>query len=85
MILDLEDQEVGFCNVTLSEMNGSHHCFIMFLEWWWCRTYWTTTQCADWDASTCSYFSWVRQTEVNRSVNCRIFSSTVGWTLWQLY
>ena len=32
MILDLEDKEVACCNVTLSEVNGSHHCFIMFLE-----------------------------------------------------
>ena len=32
MILDFEDQAVGCFNVTLSEINGSHNCFIMFLE-----------------------------------------------------
>jgi hypothetical protein len=32
MILDLGDQEAGCCNVTLSEMNGSRNCFLMFLE-----------------------------------------------------
>lgn len=32
MILDLEYQEVGCYNVTNSEMNGRHQCFIIFLE-----------------------------------------------------